>query len=83
MGKTQSKRSVDITTDSKSVSKDAEFPDKMEKIDDITEQKEVVNGDTIMTEKFSQDVSENVKYYIHIYFRSSKFFINILHVSNE
>lgn len=57
MGKTQSKRSVDITTDSKLVSKDAEFPDKMEKIDDVMEQKEVVNGDTIMTEKFNQDVS--------------------------
>lgn len=58
MGKTQSKRSVDITTDSKMVSKESDFPDKMEKIADIREQNEV-NGDTIMTEKVRQTLSEN------------------------
>lgn len=58
MGKTQSKRSVDITTDSKMVSKESDFPDKMEKIADIMEQNEV-NGDTIMTEKVRQTLSEN------------------------
>lgn len=57
MGKTQSKRSVDITTDTKMVSKDSEFPDKMEKIDDAMEQNEV-NGDTIMTDKLNQEVRE-------------------------
>lgn len=63
MGKTQSKRSVDITTTETNktmASKDPEFPDKMEKIDDTIQQKEVVNGDTIMTEKLNREVSSSV-----------------------
>ncbi|KAM7352762.1 A kinase anchor protein 200 isoform 1-T3 [Cochliomyia hominivorax] len=53
MGKAQSKRSVDITTETKTVGDD-EITEKMEKIEDI-DKKEVINGDVIISDKIAQE----------------------------
>ena len=55
MGKTQSKRSVDITTDPKKVG-DGEVTGKLEKIEDIDQKKEL-NGDAGSHEKLDAEVS--------------------------
>uniref|UniRef100_A0A1B0BLQ2 Uncharacterized protein n=1 Tax=Glossina palpalis gambiensis TaxID=67801 RepID=A0A1B0BLQ2_9MUSC len=52
MGKTQSKRSVDITTDSKKACED-EVTEKMEKIEDIDQK--VMNGDAAIQEKVNSE----------------------------
>ncbi|XP_023306820.2 A-kinase anchor protein 200 [Lucilia cuprina] len=49
MGKAQSKRSVDITTETKKGAED-EITEKMEKIEDL-DKKDVVNGDATISEK--------------------------------
>lgn len=63
MGKTQSKRSVDITTDSKKACED-EVTEKMEKIEDIDQK--VMNGDAAIQEK----VNSEVYYLLHLLFIS-------------
>lgn len=52
MGKAQSKRSVDITTDSKKACED-EITEKMEKIEDIDQK--VMNGDAAIQEKINSE----------------------------
>lgn len=59
MGKTLSKRSVDITTENKKFADD-EFTEKMEKIEDIDQRD--VNGDATIEEKGDSEVCTTVNF---------------------
>ena len=61
MGKAQSKRSVDITTETKKGAED-EVTEKMEKIEDL-DKKEVLNGDATLEEKHDPQVNNNIEIY--------------------
>jgi len=57
MGKAQSKRSIDITTDPKKVGEGNEVAGKVEKIEDVDQTAPAVNGDAATPQEKSEDVA--------------------------